>query len=304
MNAEYTGDLGLKKLGLGTVQFGVDYGVSNNDGIPELSEIREILTAAANNHVQIIDTASSYGKSEVVLGQLLPEDHHFRIVTKTPQFTGPLITNDHVQQLEEAFCNSLANLGQDSLYGLLIHDADNLLAEDGARLFDKMLEFKVRGLLEKVGVSIYTAAQIDQLMARYDLDIIQLPLNILDQRLIRSGHLQALKESGNEIHARSIFLQGLLLMNPDELPPYFNPIAGKLKQYHAFLSNNALTPIQAALNFVLAIEETDYVFCGVTKKRELLEIIENVDDAFVFNNFEQFAIPDPTMVDPSKWRLE
>ena len=286
------------KLGLGTVQFGLDYGITNQQGQTPESEAAGILALAASEGIQVIDTAALYGSSEEVLGRVLPADHRFRIVTKSPRFG-----NDQAdgQVLEDAFMRSLKNLRQGSLYGLLVHHADDLLSTSGNALMDRMQELKRRGLVQKTGVSVYTASQIDHLMDRFAIDVIQLPVNVLDQRLIRSGHLAKLKQAGVEIHARSVFLQGLLLMEARDLPPFFEPIRGHLEGYHAYLRQRGISPLRAALGFAVSIPEIDVIVCGVNNRMQLNEIIDNTS-ALDPADFAPFAVSDEAMVDPSRWQ--
>ncbi|MEK6744849.1 MAG: aldo/keto reductase [Nitrospirota bacterium] len=286
------------KLGLGTVQFGLDYGISNQGGQTTENEAAGILALAASKGVQIIDTAVLYGSSEQVLGRVLPANHRFQIVTKTPRFA-----NDRAdgQVLEDACLRSLNYLKQDSLYGLLVHHADDLLAPGGNVLMERMVELKRRGLVRKIGASVYTASQIDGIMDRFAIDLVQLPVNVLDQRLIRSGHLAKLKKAGVEIHARSVFLQGLLLMEARDLPPYFTPVRGHLEDYHVYLRERGISPLRAALGFAAGIPEIDVIVCGVNDRMQLNEIIANaaaLDPA----DFARFAVTDEAMVDPSRWQ--
>jgi aryl-alcohol dehydrogenase-like predicted oxidoreductase len=189
-----------------------------------------------------------------------------------------------------------------SVYGLLIHHADDLIGDDGHALMDRMLELKRQGLVKKVGVSVYTAEQIDRVLDNFTIDLIQLPMNVLDQRLLVSGHLTQLKAAGVEVHARSAFLQGLLLMDPDAVPPYFDPIRRHLVRYHGKMRQLGLTPVQAALGFVIGLNEIDAVICGVTTHQQLLEICAGANPCRT-DLFTEFALDEEGMINPSLWRL-
>ncbi len=190
------------KLGLGTVQFGQNYGVSNSHGKSPLSEVERILDLAALRGIRVLDTAPAYGTSEEVLGHLLSCVHRFLIVTKTPKFPGRQITNRDAEILESTFLDSLRKLRQSQIYSLLIHDADSLLAPGSELLVDKLLELKRRGFVQKIGFSAYTPVQVKQILARFTVDIVQIPFSVLDQRMRLEGCLKQLKQSGIEIHAR------------------------------------------------------------------------------------------------------
>ncbi len=292
------------KLGLGTVQFGAEYGISNTVGRPSLKEVARILEAAGENGVDLLDTASLYGQSEEVLGSTLPLRHSFKIVTKTAQFHKSQITTADADVLERTFHVSLLKMRQTSVYGLLVHHANDLLAPGGELLFERMAEFKKLRQAKKIGVSVYDSGQIDALLARYPIDIIQLPVNLLDQRLIASGHLARLKERGVEIHSRSVFLQGLLLIPPDQLPNYFHPVRGLLGAYNAWLYERRLSPLEGALTFVGSRPEIDRVVVGVCSMAELKEILDawsRLSNQSV--DMTSFRCDDEKYVNPSLWRV-
>lgn len=290
------------KLGLGTVQFGLDYGVSNPEGRTPEPEVARILRLAADNGIGMLDTAVGYGNSEEVLGRTLPAQHSFAIVTKTPALRVDEGGGEYVERVRESFRKSISRLGQKRLYGILVHRAEDLLSAHGDQLMEALREFKQQGLVEKVGVSVYNAPQIDAILARFPIELVQLPVSVLDQRLIASGHLSKLRRAGIEVHARSVFLQGLLLMSPDALPAYFATIRDHLAGYHAHLESLGLTLLQAALGFVLGLPELDHVILGVNSAAQLQEILAAQVAQVDAQSMARFALTDPAMLDPSRWR--
>lgn len=291
------------KIGLGAVQFGVDYGISNKDGKTSTTEVMAILDAARELGVRVIDTASLYGDSEEVLGRSMSPDSRFDIVTKTPQFAKQSLGETEAQHLEDIFRSSLLKLRRPSVYGLLIHRVDDLFVPGGTLLMDRLLKLKQSGLVGKIGVSVYSERQIDEVLGRFPIDLIQLPINVLDQRLLQSCHLQKLKRAGVEIHARSVFLQGLLLMELQSVPDYFNDIRERLESYHRFIEARELTPIQAALGFVANVPEIDHVICGVNNHQQLQEICAAAQVKVRCEDYAAFAIMDEAIVNPALWRL-
>mgnify|MGYP003975138763 FL=1 len=292
------------KVALGTVQFGVNYGISNKAGKTSQAEVGAILVAAEKYGVSVIDTAALYGDREAVLGQTLPPNSSFNIVTKTSQFAKQMLDEADAQHLEDTFHSSLSKLGRSSVYGLLVHRVDDLFLPGGDLLMDRLLKLKQDGLVSKVGVSVYSGSQIDQLMERFKIDLIQLPINVMDQRLLQSGHLQKLKSAGVEIHARSTFLQGLLLMELQNVPEYFDVIRKNLGSYHRFIRARGLTPTQAALGFVLGVQEIDQVICGVNNALQLGEICEAAQVEVDSNELAEFAIADESIVNPALWQVD
>lgn len=292
------------KLGLGTVQFGLDYGITNAAGRTSEVEVGRILRLAANNGIRVLDTAAGYGESETVLGRTLPARHPFAIVTKTPARRKEENGDAYAERVKATFRRSLARMGQKKIYGLLAHHAEDLLSAQGEILMQVLLELRRQGFVEKVGVSIYNAAQIDTILARYPVQLVQLPVSVLDQRLIDSGHLARLRRAGIEVHARSVFLQGLLLMTPDAIPPYFSAIRDHLGRYLAYLESLALTPMEAALGFVHGLPEVDHVVFGVNTATQLQEILAVQIKQVDTRSMARFALSDPAMLDPSRWPLD
>ena len=292
------------KIGLGAVQFGANYGISNKGGKTQESEVRTILATAHELGVRFIDTAALYGDSEEVIGRAMPPDTYFNIVTKTVAFSKEILNEVDAQHLEDAFHASLLKLRMPSVYGLLMHRAEDLLVPGGDLLMNRLLQLKRKGFVSKIGVSVYSGDQIDQVLDRFSIDLIQLPINVLDQRLLQSTHLEKLKRAGVEIHARSVFLQGLLLMEQQDIPSYFNGVREQLDAYHRIIKERGLTPLQAALGFVSGIPEIDQIICGVNNSEQLREVCEATQAAVDWREFTNFAVADESIVNPSLWRLD
>jgi aryl-alcohol dehydrogenase-like predicted oxidoreductase len=292
------------KLALGTVQFGMPYGVANRSGQPADAWIAEILRMALSAGVEIIDTASLYGDAEAALGRCMPQVHSFRIVTKTPKFAG-LSGSQAVASLKFAFEQSCLSLGSQSLYGLLTHDADDLLGQAGASIWQAMLELRNAGRVKRIGSSVYTGAQIDTLLGRIEPDLIQLPLSLLDQRLIAGGQLAELARRGIEVHARSVFLQGALLLQDSEIPAHMSALRPLVKQIAVRAERLGLTRVEAALRYVASLPQVSSVVCGVNSPgqfEELLAALQVGYPAFSPADASACACTDPLLLDPSQWR--
>lgn len=290
------------KLGLGTVQFGLDYGISNTSGRTPLGEVQAILDMAQAAGLRILDTAAAYGMSEEVLGQALRSPHEFAIVTKTPRIGKQVLSDSDVRTVLESFHESLRKLQTETVYGLLVHHCPDVLTENGSLLMQALQELKSQGRVAKIGVSVYTGEQIDHVLEQYDIDLIQLPLNVLDQRLLQSGHLQKLRARGVEIHSRSAFLQGLLLMEPEQLQARFDCVRAHLIAYHATLRQHQLSPLQGALTFLEQVRELDHVIVGVNTREQLREILAAQALAPAGLDFSQYAWYDEDVLDPSRWK--
>jgi len=271
-----------------------------------LKEVASILQYANDNGIETLDTASLYGDSESVLGKALPKTHNFRIITKTPIFKKKKISLNDTEELKRSLINSLERLGQSKVAGLLVHHADDLLVDGGELLFQAMQQLRAEGLVEEIGVSVYTGQQIDCLIEKYEFEIFQVPMSVLDQRLIEGGQLTKLKEKGLEIHVRSVFLQGLLLMDPFLIHSFFKPIKPLLYRYRKLLDSMELNPVDGALGFVKDIPEIDCVIIGVNNLKQLKDNIDSVNKTFkvsLCNGFKEFSIQNDKYLNPGLWQI-
>ena len=234
----------MTKLALGTVQFGMDYGI--NSGIKvEQNEVLKIVNLARKSGITLIDTAQLYGSSEKVLGNVNTVD--FDIVTKSRAFEQDIINENEANLVINDLDHSLKLLKQKSLYAFLVHHGEDLLKPGGEMIFNKLQILKEQGLVKKIGFSAYIDNQLIKIIERFDIDIIQLPMNILDNRLINNGLLNKLYSRGIEIHTRSVFLQGLLLMDMDKRPKYFDRWSNLWKFWYEWLTDNKLSPLEASI---------------------------------------------------------
>lgn len=287
------------QLGLGTVQFGLDYGVSNEGGRTPGAEVRNVLGAARRAGIEVLDTAAAYGASERVLGESLAGDGGFRIVTKSEPGAG-----SEREGLRASLERSLGRLGRDGVYGFMVHHAKELLGQGGDAVYAELAALKAEGLAGNIGVSVYGQAQVDAILARFDIDVIQVPVNVFDQRLARSGCLARLKARRVEIHVRSIFLQGLVFMEPDAAPAFFEPVRERLAAWHANLGEAGLTPAQGALAYARTLAEPDVVLVGVNSAAQLDANVRDFALPDPGLDFSVFAIEQEEYITPSLWRLE
>lgn len=278
------------KIGLGTVQFGLDYGISNKTGKTNLSEVKEILHSAYLSGIDTIDTARGYGNSEEILGEVLPSDE-FNIVTKI----GTKFPDMDIR-------NSLTALKRSSIYAVLFHSARDVIQTGIKDCFRRMQAFKDEGLVRKIGISVYDPEELDAILNEAKIDIVQLPLNIFDQRFYNGGYLKKLKDMGIKIHTRSMFLQGVLLMEPDELPVYFRPYRNLITSYRQTICEEGLGFEEAPLLFLKNIPEIDRIIMGINTNKQLCENISYWNSGKKFSA-ARFASTDPMLIIPSNWKL-
>ena len=283
----------MNKLALGTVQFGLDYGITNNTGKAQIREVASILDYAKKKNINVLDTASGYGNSEEVLGNI--GINHFQIVTKTTSI------NNGIDKVIESFYQSLKNLNQQKIDGLLIHNIEEVKNEQFDVLFQELTGLKQQGLIDKIGFSIYTPEETDFLLQNFDFDLIQVPFNVFDTRLLQGGQLQRLKNKGIEIHARSVFLQGILL-DFNDLPSYFLTWENQFNVYQEIVKKSGLSKLEYALNFVLDIKELDKILVGVYNVEQLQEIF-TASQKKIRTELMPFSIDDIHLLNPSLWTL-
>ena len=193
----------------------------------------------------------------------------------------------------------MVDLNIDSVDGLLIHNIDDINDKRFDNLYKELSKLKQSKLVNKIGFSTYTPEQVNFLLDNFDFDIIQVPISVFDTRLIDNGQLQALKNKKIEIHARSIFLQGLLL-NFKKLDKYFTKWDNHFNIYQKMVKISNLSLLEYALNFVLDIKEIDKVIVGVNSERHLKEIIKSI---LVKKNLKAYPINEEDLINPSLWKI-
>jgi aryl-alcohol dehydrogenase-like predicted oxidoreductase len=288
----------MSKIALGTVQFGIDYGISSTSGQVNPKDAGNILDYAHSQSIDLLDTAPAYGDSEKVLGKI--GTTQFKVVTKTRHFDKAKISVDEVTLMKKDFYRSLEDLKQDSVYGILVHNADDLLKPGSQKLYDQLKGFKQAEKVKKIGVSVYDNKQLQSILENFDIDIVQLPFNMLDKRLIDSGMLAKLQNRGIEVHARSVFLQGLLLMSNQDRPRKFHRWNALWKTWHEWLNDNQITALEATIRHAVSMPEISKVLVGVDTKDQLKEIII-ASDGILPNIPAELYTNDVNLLNPSNW---
>ena len=275
------------RLALGTVQFGLDYGLTNQAGrVPE-EEVGAILARAAEAGIDLLDTATAYGDSEVVLGRLAAPP--FRIVTKVGG--PPARFADEVRA-------SAARLGREP-WAVLLHDARALVRPGGEEVARALEALRASGLAQRIGLSVYTPCVLAAAVAMLRADVVQLPFSVLDRRFARTGWIERLRAAGTEVHARSLFLQGALLAQ--HTPPRLAFADRTLAAFRNACAAAGLTPLQACLSAGLAAP-TDRLVVGVTSRAELEAVLEAAAAACPLPAaFDRLAADDEALLDPSRW---
>lgn len=284
---------GVSKLTLGTVQFGLNYGISNQHGVPDDAELQAILKLAKQNEIHMLDTAAAYGNAEERLG--LNVRNQFDIITKFPNVGSE-------KELEKQLKISLDRLKTDHIYGYLAHNADLLIENPG--FWNILQEAKSQNKIQKIGYSLYHPEQLHQLIALNCVpDLVQLPYSILDRKF--ENELSILKKMGTEIHVRSVFLQGLYFMDIGNLSVKLQPLQPALQKLLSFCADENVTVAEAALNFAVSNPEIDKVVIGVENAAQLQNNTDMVagwkSNPGLFSKINTIDVEDKALLNPANW---
>lgn len=285
----------LNKLTLGTVQFGMKYGIANRTGKVPRETARTIMDLARRGGIDMIDTAISYGDSEQTLGDIGLAN--WNVITKLPLV--PEGCGDVRKWVQEQLDASLQRLQVASVETLLLHHSRQLPGPYGKDLVRAMRDAQDKGLVGKIGVSIYHPTELDAIdMAAFQA--VQAPFNVLDKNLLTSGWLERLREMDVEVQVRSVFLQGLLLMAPADRPQRFQRWSSLWQSWDQWLENSHLTPLQACLQYVMSVQAIDRIVIGVETPEQLSEIIavQASDDLKLPAEIDS---TDVDLIHPSRW---
>ncbi|PSR52459.1 aldo/keto reductase [Adhaeribacter arboris] len=285
------------KLALGTVQFGLDYGVSNSGGKVPITIVRNILKLCLEQNITTLDTAAAYGDSEAVIGKSLAnEDNSFQIISKLP--------NCSTAEVRTIFNNSLQELKKNKIFGYLIHDYSAFTKDPG--IFDEIYKLQQEGLIQKIGFSLYYPPHLEEIIKlNLPIQLIQIPFNVFDQRF--AYLFPYLNKNDIEIHIRSIFLQGLLFKEIATLPPYFHPFRENLLFLQEVVKQSGLSLSHVLLAFAHLHPEISKIVVGVTSMEELahnsnyLNVLTDIKP--IYHTLKKMATFDERFLLPFNWQL-
>lgn len=286
----------MKKLVLGTVQFGVDYGVSNTQGRVDPSEVASILKYAQSRGLETLDTAEAYGNAIDVLSEQLkdlPSDF-FRVYSK---FSG-------VDDVKSGLSATLEKLNLRFLEGYYYHQPSEFLKQKNHSQLEKLAR---EGLIKKIGASVYTLEELKRAVEDDLISLIQLPFNIFDSSEQKQLLLKEAKSKGKEIHARSVFLQGLFFMNPESLTGNLLEAKEDLRFLRSEVEKLKKSMAAVALSFVVSNELIDKVLLGVISQKQLRLNLEGLLDESscreVLSSLSSLQLKNEDLLNPGNWRL-
>lgn len=294
------------KLALGTAQFGLNYGISNSQGQVSHSQVKDILERALSLGINTLDCAGCYGNSEKVLGEL-PKSCNFNIISKIPALT------NNETSINKYLQRSLMHLQRDKIDVLLFHQANNLITHPKKKqLFKQLQTLKSQNVVKKIGVSVYSPEQLQTVSDNFSIEVAQVPINIFDQRFISKNIINLCQEKQIKLHARSLFLQGLIFIEQERLANYFTPFKDKLNAFSLLAKHLNCSTLSLALAIV-AQDSFSYnnvieqLVIGVCNVEQLTEIVDAYSQATTLNisKNELLTLADNRVefINPSLWSI-
>jgi aryl-alcohol dehydrogenase-like predicted oxidoreductase len=297
----------LNKLVLGTVQFGLDYGINNPNGKPAKEKSFEMLDFAHKNGIRIFDTADTYGDAEEILGEFLQNQNlggEIKIITKLKLNIDSKSQSRIFDVIAINLEESLKQLQRNYVDGYLLHDPEYLKNE---KIVSVLNNFKKEGIIKNVGVSVYEEADAIYATNLKEIDYIQIPYNIFDQRLDKTDFFQLAKKKSKTVFGRSAFLQGLFFVPEKKIPLHLENAKVYLRELDKIINKYNLSRRQIALLFLLKNKNIDYVVFGVDNIKQLKENIdiaeENIDcEQCIEELKDKFISIEKNIISPNLWK--
>lgn len=285
----------INKLILGTVQFGLNYGINNTTGIPSYEQVSEILDHAAINNINKLDTAVAYGNAQGIIGKYTQTSGNlFQINSK--------FTYAANNTISEQLNNSLAKLNQVKLNTYFFHRYNDFVKHP--ECIAELLKLKDAGKINTIGVSVYENDELDIALNAKEIDVIQLPFNCFDNMNQRGSLLKKAKDNGKIIQVRSVYLQGLFFKDTDNIPTQLQPLKKHLISLKNLAAELKLTIYELALAYVIKQQFIDEIIIGVENKIQLSQNIEFFTKEFdpeVVHGINKINIKEVELLYPKNW---
>ena len=297
------------RLCLGTVQFGLDYGVNNKVGKPSKAEVFEMLDIAVERGIFYYDTAAAYGNAEELLGEYLMSrggKSKFEIISKLKPNLIDEQSNNHENIVEKEIIKSLKKMNLEVLNGYLLHTPSNFY---NSKIIEDLTRCKEKGLVKNIGVSIYEFNHAIDVVSSAIVDYIQVPYSIFDQRIDNDHFFEIAQRNKVKVFARSAFLQGLLLMDSNNLPQNLKHARAYLNLLDDVLQKYKVSRDEAAIIFSYQNLNIDYLVFGVDNRDQLirnLELVEKneINQDYILEIKDRFSNIEDSIIFPRLWAKE
>ena len=284
----------MNRIILGGAQLGLPYGVLGTGAKLNALEINDLFDAANSVGIQTIDTAIAYGTSESVIGDY--SNSRFKIITKLPPL--PNDVNDVSGWVRQQIDASLTRLQTNNIDALLLHHPQDLTGEFGVTLKKVIEELLSEGVIKRFGVSIYAPDELTTIVGHFPIDVVQTPFNVFDQRI--TPWLETLSKNGIEVHARSVFLQGILISPASARPAHFKKWEAQFNQFDRWVSELSMSAISVCLGVALNQPGISHLVVGALSSTQLLETAAQIPKDFSHRS-EHMQSNDLALIDPRVW---
>lgn len=288
------------KLVLGSAQFGSCYGISRRSGRLNVNVVKEILAVASDSGIDEIDTAITYGSSELNLG--LAGVSQFKVTTKLPKVPSGLEGSEIKAWVRAQISQSLLRLKLDSIYRLIVHDEHDCIGEKAKVLFEALESLRHEQLLENIGVSVYSPEILRAIGSPNSIDTVQFPINLCDRRFFDFLEIPDPLSTTVSRYGRSIFLQGLLLMEVEKIPSYFSSHLCKFVRWKDMLREQGVDAIDVCLGFINDQKNLNKVVVGCESVAQLRRVLEFRPTAYS-HEFDFMASDALDLIDPRRWKI-
>jgi aryl-alcohol dehydrogenase-like predicted oxidoreductase/RimJ/RimL family protein N-acetyltransferase len=287
----------MNKLVLGTAQLNSNYGISNKIGKIRIEDLRKIKNLAIQKGMVTVETAQAYGQSEKILGKV--NFSKFNLISKIPKIN---INTNFDNSINKLVNKSLKKLKIKKIYAFLFHNPNDLLSKNGKKIFHALNRLKKKGIIKNIGIAVYDVNELEAISQKFKFDIVSIPFNLLDRRFEKSRIVKKLKEKNVKFLARSIFLQGLLLMKNNNLPKFFERWKKIFIKFENFTQKNKISKLKSCLSFALNSKIIDKVIVGVDDFNQFKQLIS------FCSNYRKISLPnfgkiDYKLINPTQWKV-
>lgn len=282
--------LNISKLTLGTVQLGMEYGIANKKGRPDQTESFRILQTAIDGEVNSFDTSLLYGDSEVVIGSFLSSGQSSLqnpvLTTKFKIIAGNNLSNKEIEGQMYGFVEqSIQRLKIKKIPIYMIHNPEDMILY-GDIVPKTLRKLKMEGLIGMAAVSVYTSEEVDEMLKNDIYEAIQIPMNIIDNRLVKNDSLKHLHDTNKVVFVRSVFLQGLFFMDPVSLTGNLTDARDPLWKLAQLADKEGMSIQQLALSYIRDKEGITSLVIGAETPEQVKENIRLMEGPFISEKAE------------------
>ena len=288
----------MPKIAIGTANFGMQYGVANSQGKLSKNSVAEILGLAKSLGVTCLDTANAYGESQNALGEFGVRD--WRVVSKISSI--PRDCEDVRSFVRAEIDLILTSLNLSEFDTVLVHNPKDLMGNVSEIVYEELQKAKSQGQVEKIGVSIYDPSDLESITSQFQLDVVQAPINVFDNRLQDSGWLYRLASMGVEVHARSVFLQGVLLSAIAQNNDFFKPWKTTFERWNRFAESSGTSAMMNCIKHVNSYDKVTFAVVGVDSAQNLSEVFDAFSARPQRINEDNFGV-DSQLINPARWSI-